>query len=165
MPSVTIDAEYLDQAVDKYFDELLSEKNMADVESAISKYHADEIDRKKRFIKERDAQISLKETQLKNLMDALMNGDFKDNYEFCNNEMTKLRNEIEVLKHTKEPIVNTKKIRSWLEGIKNAKDTPKTLIDRIEVNDDEVTIHSVFSNIGCGGTDDIFPKLLWGKKI
>lgn len=132
---------------------------------AIRSYRSDSIERAHRFDKERKEQISLKESELENLMQGLMSGAFKDNYEFMNDRITNIRNEIEVLKDAKAPDVDDKRIREWLENVRNAKDTPKTFIDRIEVNNDEVTIYSVFGNIGCGGRIDIFPKLLWEKKI
>ena len=159
-----IDASLIDEAVDAYISELLSEKNMSDVEAAIRSYRSDSLERAHRFDKERKEQISLKESELENLMQGLMSGAFKDNYEFVNDRITNIRKEIEVLKDAKAPDVDDKRIREWLENIRNAKDTPKTFIDRIEILGDEISIYSVFGNLGCGGTIEIFPSVLWAKK-
>lgn len=161
----SIDAEYLNNAVNLYFDELLSEKNISDVELALSKYHSEIVEHKKQFEKDRIEKISLKKEQLNNLLDALMSGSFKDNQDFLNENISLLRNEIDILEHNTFKEVDDKKVRNWLDEVKYAKESPKILIDRIEVNNDEVTIYSVFGNIGCGGRIDIFPKLLWEKKI
>lgn len=92
-----------------------------------------------------------------------MSGAFKDNYDLINDRITNIRQEIEVLKNAKAPDVDDKRIREWLENIRNAKDTPKTFIDRIEILGDEISIYSVFGNLGCGGTVEIFPTIMYEK--
>lgn len=156
--------DLIDRAVDAYMSELLSEKNIRDVEDAIRKYRLESYERTKQFDKERKEQISLKETELENLMQGLMSGAFKDNYDLVNERMTNIRKEIEVLKKAKAPDVDDARIKSWLENIREAAGTPKVFIDRIEV-DDGITIYSTFGNISTGPPQPILPALLWSKKI
>lgn len=130
------------------------------------KYHRKE--RELVFKKEQERNIATKEKELENIIQALSSGAFNNNYEYCNNLISKKRKEIEVIKAQKLSVVSEQKIELWLENIKASNYTPKVFIDKIIVKKTEVdivlTFSSVVGNLGCGGTIDMIPTILFGQK-
>lgn len=160
-----ISSDKIDESVQNYLNELLSEKNISEVETAIAEAIADNRNRTKTFKEETNKKISQLEFEVSNLVIALGSGEFKDNYAFLNNRITEKREQIEYLKKLKPPVVEDKRIKGWIEAVKSNIKTPKAFIDRIDVNDDIITIYSTFGNIGCGDSLDTLPSVLYSNRV
>ena len=158
-----ISADKIDAAVERYMDEVLSEKNIDAVKDAIKEYRFGEIERAKKFENERKKQIAEKEEAITNIINAIASGVFETSYDLLSEKLSKYKKEIEDLNKTKAPEISDKKIYDWLDDVKTK--SPKGFIENIKVDGEQIIITSTFGNIGCGGGIDMFPALLYRKKI
>lgn len=163
-----VPASFVDEAVDAYLDNLFSEKNISDVDSAIRKLRREQSQREKTFEQMKAKRIAKKQKEIENIMQALASGSFADNYELCNAMIIERKDEIRSLEDQECPVIPDAKIRSWLDDVKESRQTPKTFIEKIVIKKTEANIYSAFASvlgiIGCGGAIDSLPKTLYGCK-
>lgn len=156
----------LDAMVDEYLNLIFSEKNIEDVERAVlslSKYNKE---RHREFDKKKKEDIAKRKAELEEIVNALMSGKFKGNYEYCDELLTEKRKALEEAENRKLDDISESKIRTWLDSIVKSDYSPKAFIDRIEIKGTEVKIISTFTSVaginGCGGTVNIIPRILLG---
>lgn len=151
----------IDAAAKAYLDELLSEKNIENVKSAVLKLKHLRGERIKSFEESRKERITQKETELSNIVNALSSGVFTDNYEYLNSLISKTRAEIEELKNIKyEEEADYSK---WLKALKTDGHTPRAFIKKMIVKQNEVNIISTLTSFvdssGCGGSRHLVPTI------
>lgn len=156
-----ISEDVIDAAAKAYLDELLSEKNLENVKSAVLKLKHLRGERIKSFEESRKERITQKETELSNIVNALSSGVFTDNYEYLNDLISVKRSEIEELKNIKyEEEADYSK---WLKALKTGDRTPRAFIKKMIVKQNEVNVISTLTSFvdssGCGGSRHLVPTI------
>lgn len=163
-----VPVDFVDEAVDAYLNELFSEKNISEVNTALEKLREENHSRIKSFEEMRKRSIAKKNQELQNIMDALASGAFAENYDLCNERLDRVRKDIRGLEELKPPVVPDDKVKLWIQNIRQNDYSPSAFIERMEIKKTEVniisTFNSVVSNLGCGEPFASLPTTLSGGK-
>ena len=167
--------EEVDTAAINYLRDLLSPDNQKRIADAMRNYKAGEEDR----IKDFKAILNRKIREKQNEYDTILSNISKINWapndlEEFQRRMHDIKAQIEVLKATEPPKDYTvEQIKAWLESLKKQpdRDAVRLLIERIDVISDgekekaafniQSTLKAVLGEIGCGGSQHIFPEILF----
>lgn len=167
----SIHVEDVDIAVKKYLSVLLSKENQEKISRAIKLYRVDEDQNCTNFYKILRQKINEKQKRYDNLLANLSTGALPAPVvNDIGREMETLKSEIEHLKNEKPPQkFNADIICNWLECIKNSPDSDvvRMLIERIDAKNKtafniQSTLKTVLGETGCGGSQHILPKILFG---
>lgn len=167
--------EEVDTAAVNYLRDLLSPDNQKRIADAMRNYKAGEEDRIKDFKAILNRKIREKQNEYDSLLKNLSGGVLPpDVLEDIGNKMHDIKAQIEVLKATEPPKDYTvEQIKAWLESLKKQpdRDAVRLLIERIDVISDgekekaafniQSTLKAVLGEIGCGGSQHIFPEILF----
>lgn len=167
--------EEVDTAAINYLRDLLSPENQKRIADAMRNYKAGEEDRIKDFKAILNRKIREKQNEYDSLLKNLSGGVLPpDVLEDIGNKMHDIKAQIEVLKATEPPKDYTvEQIKAWLESLKKQpdRDAVRLLIERIDVIPDgekekaafniQSTLKAVLGEIGCGGSQHIFPEILF----
>lgn len=141
----TILIEEIDAAVDAYLDELFSEKNIADVETALKNFKQYNKNSKEALRIEQNRRLKKVNEEIQNITQILLSGKFLENASYYDSLLSQKLKEREEIKNLKPNIIKESEVRKWLSGIKNSNYSPQIFIDRIEANTTQIVIRSNFS--------------------
>lgn len=165
-----IHMEEVDRAACEYLNALLSDANQKLITEALQKYQSTSSDRLKDFQKILKQKINEKQKQydtlLKNMTVTELPAEIMQDMA---RQLQELKVEIEALKDTTPPQDYTvAQISAWLTNLKNTPDREavRLLIEKIEVKGKTEfnvfsTLNSVLGITGCGGSQHIFPEILF----
>lgn len=160
----------VDKAAYTYLHTLLSEENQTCITNALRQYQAGEGNRMDEFKQALAKRIAEKQGQYKALLANLSSGALPaEIVADIAAEMQNIKDEIALLEATEPPKDFTvDQIRAWLEALKAAPDEKavRLLISRIDIKQKTVinmtsTLTPVLGEIGCGGSQHIFPEILF----
>lgn len=167
--------EEVEDAAIKYLKELLSGENQLLIADSIRRYQAGTGGRMIEFKAALKKRINEKQSQYDTLMQHLSSASLPPEIAAdVGHQMLTIKKEIDVLKNTEPPKDFTAEmIQSWLESIKAApnEEAVNLLVEHIDTKYDpekektvfniQSTLKTVLRNIGCGGSQHCFPKILF----
>ena len=168
----SVSVKEVDDAVKDYLKLYLSDEIMEAFTLAIYEYIKLQDQETKEFNRQIQKQINEKKRQYDSLMNVLSSGNLSTAViKSTGDRMDELLKEIETLKTAQPPrYFSPDQIYNWLQEIRNNPDDEaiRLFVDKITITKNPTTtisietkLNEVVGNIGCGGTINIFPTILF----
>lgn len=140
-----IKAEFVDEAVNAYLEDVFSEDTMSALDEYLKTADKNRKREEAEFNRKKKEALDKAEAELTELMNALASGLFRNNYEAVDRMITEKQQKIDTIKAMQSPVPTDHKVRSWVDNLLANKKTPKVFIDKIVIGEDSISVVSTFN--------------------